>query len=70
MAPTVTVSRASLVLCGVSPSALNRPELTDEQKAALKGILEPLGMDLTRPVRVEQLPDLQGFHFTQERESR
>jgi hypothetical protein len=65
MAPTVTLSRASLALSGVSPTALDRAELTDELKAALKGILEPQGFDLTKPVRVETLPGLQGFHLTQ-----
>jgi hypothetical protein len=65
MASTVTVSRASLALYGVSPTALDRPDLTDDQKGMLKGLLEPLGFDLSQPVRVEKLPDLQGFHLMQ-----
>jgi hypothetical protein len=65
MAPTVTVSRASLALLGVSPNALNRPDLTDDQKDALKSVLQPQGFDLTQPVQVRELPDLQGFHLTQ-----
>jgi hypothetical protein len=65
MAPTVTVSRASLALSGVSPTALSPPDLTDEQKNALKGVLQPEGFDLTQRVHVEELPDRQGFHLTQ-----
>jgi hypothetical protein len=65
MPPTLTVSRAALALLGVTPTALDRPELTADVKAALNTLLEPHGFDLAQPIRVEELPNLQGFHLMQ-----
>jgi hypothetical protein len=65
MAPKLTLSRAAVGMCGLSPTELHGPELTDEEKCALKSILAPESFDLTQPIRVDELPDHQGFHLTQ-----
>jgi hypothetical protein len=65
MAPKLILSRAAVVLCGLSLKALHGPELTEEEKCALKAILAPESFDLTQPIRVNELPDHQGFHLTQ-----
>jgi hypothetical protein len=65
MAPTLTLSRAAVALCGLSPGELHGPELTEEEKCALKALLAPEAFDLTRTIQVDELPDHQGFHLSQ-----
>jgi hypothetical protein len=64
--PTLSVSRAVVVLYGVSPTELQRAELTADAKSALKPLLQSRGFDLARPIRVDELPDLQGFRLMQD----
>jgi hypothetical protein len=66
--PAITLSRAAIILQGVSVARLarpDRPELTPEAAVALTPLLKPHGFDVTRPIHVDELPDLQGFRMTQ-----
>ena len=65
MAPTLTLSRAAVVVYGVSPTELQPPVLTPEVMHALEPVLVSYGFDITRPIQVQELPDSQGFHLMQ-----
>jgi hypothetical protein len=66
LVPVLTLSRAAAALLGVAPTELRlRQELTPEAILALKPMLEVHGFDVTRPIRVSELPDYQGFHLIQ-----
>jgi hypothetical protein len=50
----------------VAPTELRlRAELTSEAIQALKPMLEVHGFDVTRPIRISELPDYQGVHLIQ-----
>jgi hypothetical protein len=63
--PTLTLSRALLVMRGVSPANLQRPTLTPQVIHALKPLLKTRGFDVTQPILVQELGDFQGFRLTQ-----
>jgi hypothetical protein len=39
--------------------------LTPEATLALRPLRAEYGFDVTQPIHVQELPDLQGFHLTQ-----
>jgi hypothetical protein len=66
MTPTLTLSRAVLVLHGISPDQLRHDShLNPDAVHALKPWLEEYGFDIKWPIEVHQLPEQQGFHLTQ-----
>jgi hypothetical protein len=62
--PTATVTRATLALVGLTPRSL-APEPTPKATRRLQVLLEVRGFDLTRPIRVRELPAGQGFRLEQ-----
>jgi hypothetical protein len=65
MAPTLTLSRAAVILQGVSPTDLKGPALPPEAVHALAPLLTARGFELTRPIYVRELPESQGFRLAQ-----
>jgi hypothetical protein len=63
--PTLTLSRATVALHGLSPAALQTPMLTAEVVRVLEPWLERHAFDLRLPISVHELPDTQGFRLTQ-----
>jgi len=62
--PTATVTRTTLALLGLTVHALT-PELTPKATGRLRFILESRGFDLSRPIRVRELPAGRGFRLEQ-----
>jgi hypothetical protein len=62
--PTATVTQATLALVGLTVRALT-PEPTPQATCRLQSLLEARGFDLTRPIRVRELPAGRGFRLEQ-----
>jgi hypothetical protein len=65
MAPTLTLSRALIALCGLPLAEFKEPQLTPELTEKLDQALVAHGFDLMQLVYVQELPEFQGFHLTQ-----
>jgi hypothetical protein len=65
MAPTLTLSPVTVALQGVAPEGLRGLALPPEAMNALAPLLTARGFELTRPIYVRELPDLQGFRLAQ-----